>query len=139
MVFVYAFFGILCLGLAPLFGKMALNSVSPITAFALRTVIAAVLVMAWLIGSRSYQELFHVPPMFWLFIFSEAVLAALLGDLAYFAALKNGNVNEVVLIMSCAPLITLLFSHFFLGENISARQFIGASLVTLGMVFVSWD
>jgi len=87
MVFLYAFIGVLCLGIAPLFGKTALDSVTPTTAFAIRTVIAALLVVTWLIGTKTYHELYNLSASFWLFISAEAILAAVLGDLAYFYAL----------------------------------------------------
>jgi transporter family protein len=137
MVFVYAFFGVLCLGLAPLFGKTALCSVNPITAFALRTVIAAALVAAWLFTTREYDDFFSLPLSFWLVITIEAVLAALLGDLAYFYALKNGNITEVSLIMSCAPLFTIVFSYFFYHEAVSSLQLCGAFFITIGLIMIS--
>ena len=139
MVFIYAFIGVLCLGLAPLFGKAALATVNPLTAFALRTMIAAFLVAIWFGYSRGFSELFSLSPYFWITITIEAILAALLGDLAYFYALKHGNLNEVSIIMSCAPLITILLSYFFLDEEITLLQFIGACCITLGLIFISLD
>lgn len=139
MVFIYAFVGVLCLGLAPLFGKAALATVNPLTAFALRTMIAALLVAIWFGYSRGFSEFFSLSPYFWITITIEAILAALLGDLAYFYALKHGNLNEVSIIMSCAPLITILLSYFFLDEDITLLQFIGACFITLGLILISLD
>jgi len=139
MVFFYALVGAFCLGLAPLFGKSALNGVNPITAFALRTVIAAALVTAWFVSTRGVQEFTSLPVSFWVVITIEAVLAALLGALAYFYALKQGNINEVALIMACAPLITISLSYFWLGEIVSKNQLVGALFITIGLVFISWD
>lgn len=139
MFFVYAFAGVLCLGLAPLFGKAALAAVNPLTAFALRTMIAAFIVMIWFGCSRGFSEILTLSLNFWLTITAEAVLAALLGDLAYFYALKYGKLSEVSIIMSCAPLITIILSYFFLDEGITICQFIGALLITIGLMFISLD
>lgn len=139
MVFLYAFIGVLCLGIAPLFGKTALDSVSPTTAFAIRTVIAAVLVLTWLIGTRTYYELANLSKTFWLFITAEAVLAAVLGDLAYFYALQKGRISEVALIMSCTPLITVLLSYLLFDEGISLSLLIGAALITAGLVIINYN
>ncbi|MFZ5633803.1 MAG: EamA family transporter [Bacillota bacterium] len=139
MAFLYALLGMLCWGMAPLFGKLGLYKVNPVTALSLRTIIAATLVMGWLIGSRGFYQFLQIPPLFWVFIGIEAVLATLLGDLAYFAALKRGNINDVTLILSCSPLITMLLSYLFLGEVITSHQFIGAALITVGLVFISLD
>lgn len=140
MVFLYAFFGMLCWGLAPLFGKLGLFRMDPVTALSFRTLIAATLVMGWLVGFWKYShinQIFTVPPLFWAFIAIEAVLATLVGDLAYFAALKWGNINYVTLIMSCSPLVTMFFSYFFLNEPVTSAQLIGAFFIITGLVFIS--
>ncbi|MCL6611619.1 MAG: EamA family transporter [Peptococcaceae bacterium] len=139
MVFLYAVLGMLCWGLAPLFGKLGLYKASPVTALCLRTIIAATLVTGWLIGSREYNQLFKLPVLFWIFIGIEAILATLLGDLAYFAALKKGNINDVTLILSCSPLVTMLLSCVFFGEKITNIQMIGAFFITVGLTFIYFD
>lgn len=138
MVFLYAFIGVLCLGIAPLFGKTVLDIVSPSTAFAIRTVIAAILVLAWLIGTETYHELANLSNKFWIFITAEAVLAAVLGDLAYFYALQKGRISEVALIMSCTPLITVFLSYIVLDEGISFSLLVGAFLITAGLVIINY-
>lgn len=138
IVIFYAFIGMLCWGLAPLFGKLGLNNVDPVTALSLRTLLAATLVMGWLIGSRGFHHFTQVPLLFWVFIGIEAILATLLGDLAYFAALKKGNINDVTLILSCSPLVTMLSSYLFLGEMVSNYQLIGAAFICVGLVFISF-
>jgi len=139
MAVFYALLGMLCWGLAPLFGKLGLYSVNPVTALSLRTIIAGTLVMGWLIISRGMHQFFQVPPVFWVLIGIEAVLATLLGDLAYFAALKKGNINDVTLILSCSPLVTMLLSYLFLNEMITNYQIIGAGFITIGLVFITFD
>ena len=139
MVFLYAFIGVLCLGVAPLFGKTALDSVNPTTAFAIRTVIAAVLVLTWLISTNTYHELAHLSKTFWLFITAEALLAAVFGDLAYFYALQKGKINEVALIMSCTPLITVLLSYLLFDEGISYSLLVGAVLITAGLIVINYN
>lgn len=139
MVFLYAFIGVLCLGVAPLFGKTALDNVNPTTAFAIRTVIAAVLVVLWLIGTKTYHEIANLSRTFWLFITAEAILAAVLGDLAYFYALQKGRISEVSLIMSCTPLITVLLSYFIFDEGISLSLLVGAFLITAGLVIINYQ
>ncbi|MFZ5597699.1 MAG: EamA family transporter [Bacillota bacterium] len=139
MVFIYSFIGMLCWGIAPLFGKLGLYKVNPTTALSLRTIIAAAVVMGWLIGTRNFSQFAQVPPLFWVFIGIEALLATLFGDLAYFAALKNGNINDVTLILSCSPLITMFFSFLFMGEKMTNIQLMGAFFITLGLAFIYLD
>lgn len=139
MVFLYALLGMLCWGLAPLFGKLGLYRVSPTTALSLRTLIACFVVMGWLIGSRGYTQFTGIPLQFWVFLGIEAILATLLGDLAYFAALKKGNINDVTLVMACSPLVTMLCSYIFMGEVMSNIQLVGAFFISVGLVFIGLD
>ncbi len=136
MVLFYAFLGMVCWGLAPIFGKIGLSGVSPVTALTLRTLIAAAFVLGWVISTASYTELGKVPAMLWFFIAVEALLATLLGDLAYFVALKYGNVNVVTIVMSCAPLVTILINYLCLGNTATSWQIIGSLLITVGLLLV---
>ncbi|MDR3564984.1 MAG: EamA family transporter [Negativicutes bacterium] len=136
MVLFYAFLGMVCWGLAPLFGKLGLNGVNPTAALSLRTLIAATFVTSWVIGTRGYSEVWNIPLLLWVFIAIEAILATLLGDLAYFFALKYGNVNVVTLIMACAPLVTMLANYLFLGDVATWRQLFGALMITFGLLLV---
>jgi len=136
MVILFAFFGVLCWGLAPIFGKLGLQGVNPVTALSLRTFMAAIMVFSWVSVTRGFSDIINVSPSLWIYIMIEAILATLLGDLAYFIALKYGNVNQVSIIMSCAPVITMLASFFFLEEYASNRQIFGGLLITLGLALV---
>ncbi|MEG6586634.1 EamA family transporter [Dendrosporobacter sp. 1207_IL3150] len=136
MAIMFAVFGMLCWGVAPIFGKFGLQGVHPITALSLRTLLAATMVLGWVVCSRGYTDFLNVPFSFWIYIIIEAILATLVGDLAYFYALKYGNVNQVSLVMACAPIVTMLASFFILGENVSYKQILGASLITAGLALV---
>lgn len=139
MVVFYALLGMLCWGVAPLFGKLGLSGVNPVTALCLRTIIAGTLVAGWTFGTRSYNDIIEIPVALWVFIAIEAVLATLLGDLAYFIALKHGNVNVVSLVMSCAPVVTILCSYLFMEESVTKPQIAGAILISAGLALVCWD
>jgi transporter family protein len=136
VVVFFAVIGMICWGLAPVFGKLGLNGVNPVTAICLRTLLASSMVMGWVLSTKTYTDFGNIPPLFWLFIAIEAILATLIGDLAYFVALKYGNVNTVSLIMSCAPVVTLAANYFILGEVVTLRLFLGAAFITVGLALV---
>ena len=136
MFLLYAFLGVLCLGLAPVFGKTAVSSVSPVVAFVIRTVIAALLGIAWLLLVDNQGSIKELPCSFWIIISIEALLAAFLGDLAYFHALQNGNISEVSLVMACAPLVTIICGYLFYNETITMTHVLGAALITSGLVIL---
>ena len=137
MAFLLALFGMLCWGLAPIFGKVGLRHVHPMVVLSLRTLMAATLVSGWLIYSKAYHSFSKIPLKYLLVIGTEAMLATLVGDLAYFGALKYGNINDVTLIMSSSPLITILFSYFLLGQKVYSQQLIGAFLIICGLAFIT--
>lgn len=132
-----ALFGALCWGIAPIFGKMGLARVDPIAGICLRTLIASGIVAGWLLVSGGLQTMETVSSRAWLFIALEAVLATLVGDLAYYAALKWGGAAQVTLVMSTAPLFTLLIAVVYLQESTTWAQVIGAVLIVCGLFLVS--
>lgn len=136
MVFWVALLGSLCWGLAPLFGKLGLVQANPLAALALRTFYTGVVCAAWFAATGRWGEFQFLPPKVWFFIAFEALLATILGDLAYFTALKLGNINDVTMIMSTSPMITLILSHFFLGEPVYSYQAVGVLLIIAGLVLV---
>ncbi|NLG79693.1 MAG: EamA family transporter [Firmicutes bacterium] len=132
-----ALFGALCWGIAPIFGKMGLARVDPIAGICLRTLIASGIVAGWLLVSGGLRAMETVSSRAWLFIALEAVLATLVGDLAYYAALKWGGAAQVTLVMSTAPLFTLLIAVVYLQESATWAQVIGAVLIVCGLFLVS--
>lgn len=136
MVFFLALVGTLCWGLAPIFGKLGLQNVNPVTALALRTLIASLVVILWLVEVRGFDQVAATSPRSMFFIAIEAVLATLVGDLAYFAALKLGNINDVTVIMSTSPMVTVVLGHFALGEPIQHYQIAGVLAIVAGLVLI---
>lgn len=136
MVFALALFGMVCWGIAPIFAKIALKNVDPISGLVLRTVFAASVVIGWVVVTGSFEKVREIPPRAWIFIAIEALLATLVGDLAYYAAIKKGDVSLVTIIMSSSPLVTILCSVFFLGEQLTITRVVGAALVILGIIII---
>jgi transporter family protein len=119
LVFLLALFGMVCWGLAPVFGKLGLNGVNPLAGLALRTYISATLLTGWILFSGTITQVKAIPPQSWVLIGIEGILATLVGDLAYYAAIKYGEISFVTLVMSCSPLVSIVTAVLFLGEQIS--------------------
>lgn len=132
-----ALIGTICWGIAPIFGKLGLMKADALSALCLRTLIAAGMVICWLAFSGKSPSLRYFMPSSYVFIALEAVLATLVGDLAYYAALKRGQAGSVMLVMSTSPLITLAMALVFLGEEPSWSQLIGAVLVVIGLLLIA--
>jgi transporter family protein len=136
MVFFLAIVGMICWGIAPIFAKLALKNVNSVAGLTIRTLFAASMVMLWSVASGNFPNIKSISIYGWLFIAIEAVLATLIGDLAYFAAIKRGEVSLVTIIMSSSPLVTLVFAAIFLGEKITFIRVIGAIMVILGIIII---
>jgi transporter family protein len=136
VVFMLALFGTVCWGIAPIFAKIALKNIDPVSGLVLRTIFAASVVSGWVLLSGSFSKIISIPSNSWWLIAVEALLATLIGDLAYYAAIKKGDVSLVTIIMSSSPLITILGAVLFLGEQITLLRLIGASFVILGIILI---
>jgi bacterial/archaeal transporter family protein len=136
MVFLLALFGMICWGIAPVFAKIGLRNVDPLAGLVLRTIFASSVVSGWVIVSGSFTKISSIPVSSWWLIGVEALLATLVGDLAYYAAIKKGDVSIVTIIMSSSPLITILCAVLLLGEQITLLRIIGAGLVVLGIILI---
>ncbi len=136
MVFWLAVFGMICWGIAPIFAKIGLRDVNPIAGLTLRTILAAGLVSSWVGITGSLGSLKAIPSMSWLLIGIEAILATLVGDWAYYAAIKHGEVSMVSVIMASSPLVTMLCASVFLGEHITIIRVAGACLIIIGILML---
>jgi transporter family protein len=126
----------ICWGVAPVAAKLALQDVSPMIGMSVRSALAALMVLTWLIASGHYHVIAQVDgrSMTWLVI--EALLATVVGDALYFSALKHSHAGQVSLIMAASPLITLLTAVLLLGEPLSEAKVIGAALVIGGLLLI---
>lgn len=133
MVILFAFIGMLCWGITPLFVKLGLKGVDPHIGLAIRTATTTIILTGWMLCDGSFSKLATVSSAAVIFLIIEAVIATFIGDLAYFAAIKNGEVSLVAIILSCSPLVTMLLSMIFLKEAITGTRIIGAFLIIAGI------
>jgi drug/metabolite transporter (DMT)-like permease len=63
----------------------------------------------------------------------------IIGNICAFNALKIIGISEYKIIYSIRPVVTVLASILFLGEIINFRQIIGAILILIGVIVVSWQ
>jgi transporter family protein len=130
-----ALFAMVCWGVAPIFAKLGLNNVNPMAGLVLRTMMPACLVTSWVGFSGSIEQLKGIPLNSWVLIGIEAILATVVGDLAYYAAIKNGDVSVVSIIMSVSPLVTMICASIFLGEPLTSWRIMGACYI-FGMILI---
>jgi transporter family protein len=133
-VVILAFVGMICWGITPLFVKLGLKDIDPHIGLAIRTATTTIILTGWMVADGSFSRLTAVPVSALIFLIIEAFIATFVGDLAYFAAIKNGSVSLVAIILSCSPLVTMLLSMLFLHEAVTAAKVIGSLLIISGIV-----
>lgn len=136
MFYFLAILGMICWGVSPIFAKLGLRDINPLTGLAVRTIFTAIVITIWMCLNGSIVELKSISTKTLFLIVAEATLATLIGDLAYFAALKKGSASIVMLIMACSPIVTILCSVFFLNEKLSLNNIIGGILIIIGIFLV---
>ena len=136
LVIIISIFGMICWGIAPIFLKLGINNINPLYALVFRTIVAAGLVSGWMLFTGGYNHIKAIPFNAALLLTCEAILVALIGDLAYYAAIKKGDVSMVSVIMASSPLVTMICATIFLGEHITLLRILGASLVIIGIILL---
>ncbi|MGE5474713.1 MAG: EamA family transporter [Ignavibacteriales bacterium] len=139
MVFLLALFGMICWGLAPIFAKLGLANVNPMAGLALRTYISVSLLTTWVLCNGTWLEFRNISKQATWMIAIEALLATLIGDLAYYAALKYGQVTFVTIVMSCSPLVSMMAAVLFLNEQLTIIRFLGSVLIILGLGLITFE
>ena len=135
MVMLLSLFGMICWGIAPVFAKAALKDIDPTAGLVLRTIFAASVASGWVIISGNFSKVSSIPAGTWWLIGTEALLATLVGDRILRRAQK-GDVSLVTIVMSSSPLVTILCSAVFLGEQITLMRLVGAVLVVAGIILI---
>ncbi len=136
MFYVLAFIGMVCWGIAPIFAKVGLRGLSPVVGLSVRTFFTAAVLILWLVFAGYLPELKAVSLKTLLFLVFEAIFAMLIGDLAYFSALKHGSASIVMLIMACSPLVTIICSVILLHERLTMTNIIGGCLAVIGLILI---
>lgn len=133
---VLAFLAALCWGIAPVFGKLGVESLNPLDALAARSLITVVFVAAYTTTTGRFDQIRAVFTGPWEFLALEAFLATLAGDLAYFAALKWGGAGVTAMVLASSPVVTLILSSLLFQERFSGPQIVGGMLVAVGLLLL---
>ena len=123
-------------GIAPVFGKIGLNQLEPLPALFIRSAMVTTILAAFIIIKGRWPEIANASGYDVMFIMLEGLCAALFGQLAYYYAIKIGDISRVSLIDAGAPLITLLLAVIVLSEKITFYKLAGAAAILFGIVLL---
>lgn len=133
---VLAVLAMICWGIAPVFSKLGLVKVDPFVALAVRSFsVTAILFVSGLLMGK-FSGLDFSDRKSYLFIVMEGILAALLGQLAYYYAQKLGDISRVTPIVAAFPVITVILAIALLGEKFTWSKLVGTVLIVAGIIVI---
>jgi len=135
--FLFALGAALLWGVAPTLGKMGLAGADPAVALVLRSFAVGGILAAWAGLSGKLPEVGALlTTKSGALIAAEGVVAALLGHLAYYFALKYGEASRVVPVASSFPLFAFVLAVILLGERPSWDKVLGVVLIVGGVLIL---
>ena len=135
----WVFWALLSAGFAALtaiFAKIGVETINSDLATLIRTVIVAGVLAAIVAVTRQNQPLAAIPPRTYAFL-ALSGLATGASWLCYFRALKLGDVARVAPIDKLSIVLVAVFGVAFLGERLSALNWLGIVLVGCGALLVA--
>lgn len=134
--YVFAAVAMIFWGLAPIFGKLGLTRMDPLSALTVRSVISTLILIVAMYLSGNWGNISISSPQEVGFIALEGICGALVGQLAYYYALKLGEVSTVSPMVSAFPLVAIILAVIFLGEKVTFIKVIAALLIVTGITLL---
>jgi len=123
-------------GIAPIFGKLGLGNIDPLPALMIRSAMVTTILIIAVLVTGKWTAVIAAEGRSIIFIALEGLCAALVGQLAYYYAIKAGDVSKVGVIVAGAPLVTITLAFIILHEKITLFKIAGAALVILGIALL---
>ncbi|MGD9769115.1 MAG: EamA family transporter [Pseudolabrys sp.] len=123
--------------LTAIFAKVGVEAVNADLATLIRTCVILVTLALIVVMSGQWQAPESISGRTWLFLVLSG-LATGASWLCYFRALKAGQAAQVAPVDKLSVVLVAIFGVVFLGETLSARGWIGVTLVGAGAVLLAW-
>ena len=133
---IWALLSAIFAALTAIFAKVGVESVNPDLATLIRTlvVLGVLAVIVW--ATRQWQNPTEISARSYLFL-ALSGLGTGASWLCYFRALKLGNAAQVAPIDKLSVILVAVFGVLFLGETLSALNWLGIALVAGGAILVA--
>jgi transporter family protein len=136
--YTFAIIAMMLWGIAPVFGKLGLTQLEPLSALTLRSVLITVLLLIFVTVGGHWSGIVSASPRDIFFVGMEGLCAALFGQLAYYYALKYGEVSKVSPVVAAFPLVALMLALVILGEEITLWKVMGSVFIVVGIVLLKY-
>ena len=123
--------------LTAVFAKVGITGINSDFATLLRTVVVLVSLALILFATGQYQSLGSISLRSYVFLLLSG-LATGASWICYFRALQLGQASQVAPVDKLSVVLVAVLGVTLLGEKLDLRQWLGISLVTLGVVMLAW-
>lgn len=134
---VWALLSAIFAALTAIFAKVGVENVNSDYATFIRTLVVVAVLAALLAATGQFQSPGAISPRTWLFL-TLSGLGTGASWLCYFRALKMGDAARVAPLDKLSVVLVAVFSVIFLGEKLTAPNWIGVVLIGAGAALVAW-
>jgi transporter family protein len=122
--------------LTAIFAKVGVENVNSDLATFIRTIIVVCVLGVIVYATRQFQNPADISGRTYMFLVLSG-LGTGASWLCYFRALKLGNAAQVAPIDKLSVVLVAIFGVLFLGERLSAANWLGVALVAAGAILVA--
>lgn len=133
---IWAFLSAGFAALTAIFAKVGVEKIAPDIATLIRTVVVLMMLTAIVTATGQYRLMAATPSRAYLFLILSG-LATGASWLCYFRALHIGDAARVAPIDKLSVVLVAGFSVAFLGEKLSATNWLGVALIAAGAWLVT--
>jgi len=123
--------------LTAIFAKVGVENIGSDLATFIRTIVVVVTLGLLLAATGQFQPPGSISPRSYLFLVLSG-LGTGASWLCYFRALKLGEAAKVAPIDKLSVVLVAVFGVFFLGERLSAPNWLGIALIAAGAILVAY-
>jgi transporter family protein len=123
--------------LTAVFAKVGVENVNADFATFIRTIVILVTLAFILLATGQFQSPGAISPRTYVFLMLSG-LATGASWICYFRALKIGDVAKVAPIDKLSVVLVALFGVLFLGERLTAPNWLGVALIAVGAILVAY-
>ncbi len=133
----WAILSALFAALTAIFAKVGVENIDADLATFIRTIVVVVTLALLLYATGQFRSPAGISGRTWLFL-ALSGLGTGASWLCYFRALKIGQAAQVAPIDKLSVVLVALFGALFLGETLSALNWIGVALIAGGAILVAF-
>lgn len=123
--------------LTAVFAKVGIENINSDFATLIRTCVILLVLAGIVAATGQFQPLDQISSKTYLFLMLSG-LATGASWIAYFRALKIGQAAQVAPVDKLSVVLVAIFGVVFLGEKLSAPNWLGVALIMGGAVLVAW-